>query len=120
MVLFMPFGKHVGKPLEDVPSSYLAWLLRTCDLDDDLRRAVRNEMFVREHGRRPPQQADDQDTPRRYPPPANLPEIVNRWYREQAMLHHPDRGGRHEVMVAIMPPRTGWWNCWECDDADDR
>lgn len=22
----MPFGKHVGKPLQDVPAKYLAWL----------------------------------------------------------------------------------------------
>ena len=36
----MPFGKHKGRLLTDIPSSYLRWLLRECDLDPPLRRAV--------------------------------------------------------------------------------
>lgn len=33
----MPFGKHKGEPLQDVPASYLAWLWR-----DGLREFSRN------------------------------------------------------------------------------
>ncbi len=38
----MPFGKHRGKLLADVPFSYLAWCLRSCDnLDPWSRQAIK-------------------------------------------------------------------------------
>jgi hypothetical protein len=36
----MPFGRHQGQPLEDVPSDYLARVLKTCKLSHRLRQAV--------------------------------------------------------------------------------
>jgi len=37
----MPFGKHRGKPLQDVPMDYLRWALTNLrDLDPDLRTAI--------------------------------------------------------------------------------
>lgn len=33
----MPFGKHKGKPLKDLPSTYIAWLLGLDNLDSDTR-----------------------------------------------------------------------------------
>jgi len=35
----MPFGKHQGKLLSDVPPDYIDWLLSR-DIDDDLRSAL--------------------------------------------------------------------------------
>jgi exodeoxyribonuclease X len=35
----MPFGKHKGKPLSDIPADYIDWLLDR-DIDDDLRSAL--------------------------------------------------------------------------------
>jgi exodeoxyribonuclease X len=35
----MPFGKHRGEKLKDVPVSYVKWLLSTPDVDPDLREA---------------------------------------------------------------------------------
>jgi exodeoxyribonuclease X len=35
----MPFGKHKGKPLSEVPADYIDWLLGR-DIDDDLRCAL--------------------------------------------------------------------------------
>jgi hypothetical protein len=32
--LVMPFGKHRGTRIGDLPSSYLKWLAETCDKDD--------------------------------------------------------------------------------------
>lgn len=36
-VYTMPFGKHKGSPTEDLPSSYIAWLLGKDNIDKDLR-----------------------------------------------------------------------------------
>lgn len=42
----MPFGKHNGKELRDLPDEYLAWL-RGLDLRDPLRMSVERESLRR-------------------------------------------------------------------------
>ena len=42
----MPFGKYEGKPMQDVPASYLHWLW-TSGKRDDKACAVAN--YIREH-----------------------------------------------------------------------
>lgn len=38
----MPFGKHRGEKLRNLPKSYVNWLLANAtELDDDLREALR-------------------------------------------------------------------------------
>ena len=36
----MPFGKHKDKPLSGIPHGYLKWVLRECNLRDDLRADI--------------------------------------------------------------------------------
>jgi uncharacterized protein (DUF3820 family) len=36
----MPFGKHNGEPIEDLPADYIEWCLENCDL----RPALQSEM----------------------------------------------------------------------------
>ena len=36
----MPFGKHQGKPLAEVPPDYVRWLLSQPDVDPDLRASL--------------------------------------------------------------------------------
>ena len=36
----MPFGKHKGKPVGTIPKGYLKWVLRTCDIEYDLAKAI--------------------------------------------------------------------------------
>jgi hypothetical protein len=44
----MPFGKHKGTPLVDVPTGYLQWVLRNCtDLHPGLRTALARELARR-------------------------------------------------------------------------
>jgi len=90
----MPFGKHRGQPLEEVPTSYLQWLLDNCDLRPQLQEAVEEEL-----GQRWSQ-----------PPPEPVyaiaelspwEEVVRTWHREMALRFHPDRGGSAEVMKAL-------------------
>lgn len=40
MVTTMPFGKHQGKPLAEVPADYVRWLLNQPDVDPDLRASL--------------------------------------------------------------------------------
>lgn len=43
----LPFGKHKHRPLPDVPSAYLSWLLATVKLSARLRSAVAGELRAR-------------------------------------------------------------------------
>ena len=36
----MPFGKHKGEPIADIPTSYVQWLLKQTDVDPYLRKAL--------------------------------------------------------------------------------
>lgn len=103
----MPFGKHKGTPLADVPTDYLEWLLGR-DLHGWLEREVKAELV-----RRTQRQYDDQHqrTYRAYgngasmPPPLHLKPVVKELlavgYRMLALKIHPDQGGHHEDMVKL-------------------
>lgn len=39
VISIMPFGKHKGTPMRDLPKSYREWALKNLDLDPDLRKA---------------------------------------------------------------------------------
>ena len=47
MDMQMPFGKHKGEYLSDLPYDYLAWLLDLDNLRPLLRRAVEEEWAAR-------------------------------------------------------------------------
>jgi hypothetical protein len=94
----MTFGKHEGEQVSDVPTSYLRWCLRICDnLEPWLRSAIAREMDRRNQEKarqEQPQQA-------RRDLPANLTELIPRWYRQLALRYHPDRGGSVEAMRVV-------------------
>lgn len=46
----MPWGKHKGTAIEELPSSYLRWLDEECE-DDDLADAARDELKYRDDHR---------------------------------------------------------------------
>lgn len=91
MITHMPFGRHKGRPLSEIPSEYLSWLLRECDLRPWLHDAVEAELQDRVSGFR--QEHDH--------PPVALDTIITQWHRELVKRHHPDRGGSLEAMKAI-------------------
>jgi hypothetical protein len=47
MINALPFGRHKGVPLPDVPASYLQWALRECQLSAGLRAALAAELARR-------------------------------------------------------------------------
>jgi uncharacterized protein (DUF3820 family) len=61
----LPFGKHVGEKIADVPGDYLAWLLSKAKLSAGLRDAITAELEAR--GLTPPA-----------PPPPTRPQPCQR------------------------------------------
>lgn len=95
----MPFGMHRGKPLERIPTAYLAWLWNECDLMPRLRAAVESELRQRTEG--------DGATGAIEPheesiPLADVRIALKTWYWEAARQFHPDRTlDNGKVMSAI-------------------
>jgi hypothetical protein len=94
----MPFGKHRGEALADVPTSYLDWLT-TINLELWLRRAVEAELRRRDWCEGP--RADGGPAP----PVLSWERIVKRWFAKPSMRYHPDRGGSQEAMEAVNTAR---------------
>ena len=98
--MILPFGKYRGRLIEDVPSSYLCWLLDNVhDLNSHLRTCIKLELANRYRLPQPP------PPPPPPPPPCRRCEQLQlRWrnmYRRLVLLLHPDRGGSHEAMILI-------------------
>lgn len=99
--MIMPFGKHKGQPVEDLPEDYLQWLkdnveLRSRRLKDAVDRALAGSKASRN-----PFYSDSRQAPPRKPEwaiilgvsaAAGRLEIASA-YRQRAMETHPDRGG---------------------------
>jgi hypothetical protein len=93
----MPFGKHTGKELEEIPTPYLQWILRGWrHLDPGLRRAMGR--VLDERGCALPEAGPHGNGG---PTPPNWAGLIRQWYRGLALDFHPDRGGSHEAMRAI-------------------
>jgi hypothetical protein len=93
----MPFGKHRDQLIEDVPTSYLHWLLREVhDLEFYLKRAVEDELKRR--GGSASQEPPAREAP---PPLAALQPIVQTWFRRLSLKYHPDRGGSDAAMKVV-------------------
>lgn len=94
----MPFGKHRGKDLADIPDDYLVWVLDNCEtISPTLRRAIEARLDIEAEYIHPP------------PPPPRFPlararedilAAVDRCRRRLAGVAHPDRGGDVRVMQA--------------------
>jgi uncharacterized protein (DUF3820 family) len=83
----MPFGKHKGTKLEDIPKHYLLWVLDHCvfkspTLKGEIEKILGLEVAPT-HGPRP------------------SVEDLKPVYRRMASKYHPDRGGSTEAMVAV-------------------
>lgn len=86
----MPFGKYKGDEIEDLPSSYLCFLIDDCELKGNLRKEVLDELGYR--------YGNDQVVENKvYVNNKDVKTI----YRELSLKHHPDKGGSHEAMIAI-------------------
>lgn len=104
----MPWGKHLGEPICELPSEYLEWALVNIR---SLRRSIRAAMageraFRRRHGR--PSTGESERLALKHSEPEEpaltpdaIADAVKAWYRQAAMQEHPDRGGTHDGFVAF-------------------
>jgi hypothetical protein len=112
----MPFGKHKGERVADVPRAYLIWVLENChDLPPCLRQAIRDELqgqvaggSLGRSGKKVPswlrvaEQEQELVHLRRQLHKAEAGQQVWRsCWRRLAMLAHPDRGGSNELMSLL-------------------
>jgi hypothetical protein len=87
----MPWGKYRGKPLAEIPESYLRWVLEEASASGPtLREAIRFELDL-------PSESD-LDTQRLAD---SVRGVVRDVYRQMAIRFHPDRGGSTQAMSAI-------------------
>lgn len=94
----MPFGRHKGLPLEELPDAYLHWLT-TIRLRSPLQEAVEAE-------RRRRQGAGGYSArTAALTPPARVVELVELGWRAAAKHYHPDVGGTNEAMREILTAR---------------
>jgi hypothetical protein len=112
----MPFGRHRGKPIDQLPDGYIDWLLGL-ELRPPLRDWVIEEATVREELEEERYQArvraaraeGSVEGKSLRTPSASVPtdleravrDIVKRGYRACAVAYHPDHGGTVEKMQSI-------------------
>lgn len=106
MTVRVPFGKHKGALLSNVPDGYLLWLVGEAPWGaPDQSFVMRNKPFFdaakqefkrRQNGLPVEQVAGLTGDMRRF-----LKEFVQLGYKAMAQRYHPDRGGSTEDMQVI-------------------
>jgi hypothetical protein len=92
----MPFGRHCGRPLDELPDDYLDWLTSISlrePLKTHVQREVRRRRAIGDAGHIP---QDLRET---------AIEIVARGYRALSRERHPDAGGSHDGMIDLVKAR---------------
>ena len=108
----MPWGKHRGTPLSQVPAGYLWWVIEASNAGADLRAGVRREL-----ARRLGAEIDPAPGPLLPLPPDDpqtctaVRDLVALGYRALARRSHPDTGGNHNAMLAATAARE-WLSEW--------
>jgi hypothetical protein len=100
----MPWGKHSGKLVSEVPSAYLAFVVEESNALPDLKLACKKILAARFGGEAEPHSTNKPWQQGYQPPPQTsgvCREKLKRWYRRASLLAHPDRGGSAELMKLL-------------------
>jgi hypothetical protein len=115
--MYMPFGCHRGKHVNEVPLSYLRWMIREgVRLDPDLRRMVLARLRLEDMAAEATpssRTANSFDASAGFSaadffattaPTGNkdaAKALVMRCFKKLSLAFHPDRGGNTERMTAL-------------------
>jgi len=108
----MPFGKHKGEWVHDMPTDYLEWLVDNVELFGRLERAVHDTLRARGVEYDDDGGGGGWEWPPPPPPVSNGPCVITltleqkalllplseKGYRAMAHEHHPDKGGDPVMM----------------------
>lgn len=84
----MPFGKHKGEWICDIPTAYLRWLIENCDeLNTSLRNHVANELGFREANNRHSRGQEDRQQFLAEDEPVESPKKETIKGREEVIRH---------------------------------
>ncbi len=105
----MPFGKHRGELVRDLPDEYLSWLLDEVDIQSErLRLAIETEAERRRY-------EAEHEEPRRFfdrlnaPRPEVADELIGAGLRSLARRYHPDAtGGGSSAKMAELNQAADW------------
>lgn len=110
MGLRMPFGKHKGMPIENIPDDYLMYIIDWMDSDASnwmshtrkrLFDELDEEMLRRKKGTPLPSSSSTTGLVCSSVARKLLPEFVKTGYRAMSLKLHPDKGGSAEDFVAL-------------------
>jgi len=97
----MPWGKFRGYPLEDIESSYLVWVLESCErARPELVGAILRELQTR-FGSPPPPPPSSSSVRKTCPDPALAAQLISTGLRVLAQKFHPDKGGDTATMQKL-------------------
>jgi hypothetical protein len=82
------FGKFKGYEIEDVPTSYLAFLLDADFVNDEIKAECVEVINYRYSEFELSRKSIDKS-------------IIDNVFKRLVMKHHPDKGGNHQAMVAL-------------------
>lgn len=118
----MPFGKHKGTEVDQLPSDYLLWLVSNIDMREQLKEAVIEALeevhsiivtpdmfFDTATGKQGSKPKFDNSYFNSFPTYLNpnndmkelLKKIVDQGYKKVSLKLHPDHGGKKEDMQAL-------------------
>jgi hypothetical protein len=101
--MLMPFGKHKGCPVRDLPDSYVQWLVDGDILYGPLRDEVEAEYAYRFAAGARGTQARTAGLSIHIAPlhVSVVRDIIERGYKAAAKVYHPDAGGDHAAMLEL-------------------
>jgi uncharacterized protein (DUF3820 family) len=84
----LTFGKFKGHEIEDVPTSYLAFLLDAQFVDDEVKGECLDILNFRYSEYELKSKPFNQS-------------MIDKVYKKLIIRHHPDKGGNHYAMIAL-------------------
>lgn len=96
----MPFGKHKGKPLNQIPKDYLSWVLQECNIKDWLYKEIEDILGLTKDDWNDGYDAGFKEG-QKQSLPSNQTQVVSEFRKRMAVLFHPDRYPDPKVMVEV-------------------